>query len=288
MNANTFSKQLMPLMFFTVATFVLFLISACSEDLPNLVETPARSNHGDTAESVEVTNMPAIEISDTPIIDVSHTPQMTPSKMPIRTVQIEQTPTILKPAFDSTEVSEQEVITSTGKVVFRSRRTDTNEDGIVDIGDGTHIYLLDTETGNINQITSGQHQDRSPSLNPDGTKIAFISNRGGNLAQLYTTDIDGSNIVQITDSPSEKRCPDWSPDGSQIAYVATENLGNENTISSVEVFDFQAGRLNFELQARRREGVLIKTLMKDYGLSKTSVYRYLKIESVGQLTSTSN
>ena len=31
-----------------------------------------------------------------------------------------------------------------------------------------------------------------------------------------------------------------------------------------------------ELQERRRQGILIKTLMQDYGLSKTSVYRYLK------------
>ena len=31
-----------------------------------------------------------------------------------------------------------------------------------------------------------------------------------------------------------------------------------------------------ELQQRRAEGELIKTLMKDYELSKTSVYRYLK------------
>ncbi len=31
-----------------------------------------------------------------------------------------------------------------------------------------------------------------------------------------------------------------------------------------------------ELQNRRKEGVLIKTLMKDYGISKASVYRYLK------------
>ena len=30
-----------------------------------------------------------------------------------------------------------------------------------------------------------------------------------------------------------------------------------------------------ELQSRRREGVLIKTLMKDYSISKASVYRYL-------------
>jgi DNA invertase Pin-like site-specific DNA recombinase len=30
-----------------------------------------------------------------------------------------------------------------------------------------------------------------------------------------------------------------------------------------------------ELQQRRREGVLIKTLMKEYDLSKASIYRYL-------------
>jgi DNA invertase Pin-like site-specific DNA recombinase len=30
-----------------------------------------------------------------------------------------------------------------------------------------------------------------------------------------------------------------------------------------------------ELQSKRRQGVLIKTLMKEYGISKASVYRYL-------------
>ena len=35
-----------------------------------------------------------------------------------------------------------------------------------------------------------------------------------------------------------------------------------------------------ELGSRREQGVLIKTLMKDYGLSKASVYRYLS-ESIG-------
>ncbi len=31
-----------------------------------------------------------------------------------------------------------------------------------------------------------------------------------------------------------------------------------------------------KLQEKRHQGVLIKTLMQEYGLSKTSVYRYLK------------
>jgi DNA invertase Pin-like site-specific DNA recombinase len=37
----------------------------------------------------------------------------------------------------------------------------------------------------------------------------------------------------------------------------------------------QVAELQEELQEGRRQGVLIKTLMRDYGLSKTSVYRYL-------------
>jgi len=36
-----------------------------------------------------------------------------------------------------------------------------------------------------------------------------------------------------------------------------------------------------ELKKRRMDGVLIKTLMKDYGLGKTSVYRYLKTPAQG-------
>ena len=32
-----------------------------------------------------------------------------------------------------------------------------------------------------------------------------------------------------------------------------------------------------ELRRRRAQGILIKTLMHDYGLSKVSVYRYLRV-----------
>jgi DNA invertase Pin-like site-specific DNA recombinase len=37
-----------------------------------------------------------------------------------------------------------------------------------------------------------------------------------------------------------------------------------------------------ELQARRKDGALIRMLMADYRLSKTSVYRYLKEKVAGE------
>ena len=60
--------------------------------------------------------------------------------------------------------------------------------------------------------------DNSPVWSPDGTKIAFISNRNY-LFTLYVMNADGSNARFLTDvmEPGE---PAWSPDGSKIAFSA--------------------------------------------------------------------
>ena len=59
-------------------------------------------------------------------------------------------------------------------------------------------------------------------------------------------------------------------EGIQKARERGVRFGKQKTLNQEEVV---------ELQKRRRQGVLIKTLMRDYGLSKTSVYRYLKEET---------
>ena len=59
-------------------------------------------------------------------------------------------------------------------------------------------------------------------------------------------------------------------EGIQKARERGVKFGKQKTLNQEEVV---------ELQKRRRQGVLIKTLMRDYGLSKTSVYRYLKEET---------
>jgi DNA invertase Pin-like site-specific DNA recombinase len=55
-------------------------------------------------------------------------------------------------------------------------------------------------------------------------------------------------------------------DGIQKAKVNGVRFGRQRTLTKEQIA---------ELQARRRQGTLIKALMKDYGLSKASVYRYL-------------
>ena len=60
--------------------------------------------------------------------------------------------------------------------------------------------------------------DTSPEFSPDGKRIAFMSNRSGDL-EIWICDSDGSNPVQLTSfrGPNTST-PRWSPDGGRIVF----------------------------------------------------------------------
>ena len=55
---------------------------------------------------------------------------------------------------------------------------------------------------------------RVPRWSPDGSWIAFFSNRTG-MYQLWRIRPDGSDLQQLTDAGDDVRYPIWSPDGSE-------------------------------------------------------------------------
>lgn len=63
--------------------------------------------------------------------------------------------------------------------------------------------------------------EREPAWSPNGSKIAFTSNKAGNL-DIWVVDPDGSNPVQLTTDPADEEEPTWSPDGSRIVYIKDE------------------------------------------------------------------
>ncbi len=83
----------------------------------------------------------------------------------------------------------------------------------------TRIYTMNLATGATVPITRGRdHRDESPRWSPDGTRIAFKSNRGGNQYDIYVMDANGANAVRVTDHPANDNDPAWLPDGHSLIF----------------------------------------------------------------------
>lgn len=80
---------------------------------------------------------------------------------------------------------------------------------------------------------SGSDQDNvQPVWSPDGSRVAFASNRGGTY-DLYVMDADGSNLERLTNEPGDELDPAWSPDGTRIVFHHNPPTGPGPTTLSV-------------------------------------------------------
>jgi Tol biopolymer transport system component len=56
-----------------------------------------------------------------------------------------------------------------------------------------------------------------PAWSPDGSKIAFESDRAGDYA-VWVMNADGTNPIRLTDPSPRSGAPSWSSDGTRIAF----------------------------------------------------------------------
>lgn len=99
------------------------------------------------------------------------------------------------------------------QLAFTSRRDGNDEIYLVSVTAG----LPGSGSSRQTNLTNHPANDWGPTWSPDGTKIAFASNRDG-PDEIYVMSTDGSDQTRLTHNSAQDGSATWSPDGTRIAF----------------------------------------------------------------------
>ena len=120
-----------------------------------------------------------------------------------------------------------------------------------------HLFIFDTQSRKVEQITSGQKDHLYPSISPNGQNIAYMTKEGDfdrhNNWEIFIKNIKGeeshrkllsNNGEDISISYPSR--PEWSPDGEKIAYLH----GGDHSmlwyaLQEVSIIDVETGDIDF-------------------------------------------
>lgn len=81
-----------------------------------------------------------------------------------------------------------------------------------------NIYRKSIDGRTVAMITNDPSNNVMPAISPDGSTIAFCSDRGGNW-DIYVQR-EGEKAVQVTNDPAHELHPSWSADGKWLVFCS--------------------------------------------------------------------
>ena len=81
----------------------------------------------------------------------------------------------------------------------------------------SNLWLVRADGSGHRPLTTGKFTDNSPRWSPDGSRIAYMSNRDG-MPQIYMHWVESGQTAAITNLTDPATGLSWSPDGSRLAF----------------------------------------------------------------------
>jgi len=123
------------------------------------------------------------------------------------------------------------------------RRLRYREEGVGYFGEERwHLYVVSVPDGNLVQLTDGNFDEHEPTWSPDGTQIAFLTNRQPdpdlepNYIDLYVIPATGGTAVGLATPAGPKSNLGWSPDGQWLSYAGHDRPEERWGVSNATVW----------------------------------------------------
>jgi len=126
------------------------------------------------------------------------------------------------------------------QVAFTIRETNWDENAYE-----TELWLADSASGAPRQLTNATKSSMQPAWSPDGSWLAFVSDRDGKR-QLYRIAVAGGEAEKLTTSEDGVATFSWSPKGNQIALTMIDPVSE-----AMKERDKQWGEIRLEDEDRR-------------------------------------
>jgi len=87
------------------------------------------------------------------------------------------------------------------------------------------LYAVDrSNLADLRRVSADTALEGAPAFSPDGSRIAYVSNRDGN-PEIYAMDADGRSVTRLTTDPQADDQPSFTPDGRQIVFQSARVAG---------------------------------------------------------------
>jgi Tol biopolymer transport system component len=93
-------------------------------------------------------------------------------------------------------------------------------------------------------LTNDSFLDTEPAWSPDGTRLAWSSDRGGGLLNLWIHDVRTGEQRQVTRLETSAMGASWSPDGRRVAFLDVDGMWRRAGVAVGEVATGEVTRIH--------------------------------------------